>query len=153
MDIKKIVKKLIGIIIFLAIVFVPACLILLFIPDNQFSFDAFVLYFGIVIFSIFGYIVVSVRAMSKELHEAVESMKMQNAAIAYKLTNGDKKGKKNNDSDDMEEDKKEKVDISKVNLNPETPLVPDKNKNNKNNKNNKPNNMTKKIDDNFDDFK
>ena len=145
MDIKKIGKKILGIIIFLAIVFVPMCLILLFTPDDQFMFDSFVIYFAIVLFSIFGYIIISIRSMSKELHEAVESMKMQNAAIAYKLTNGDKKGKKNKDVDDDEEEKKEKVDIRKVNLNPEVPLVPDKDK--------KKNNKTKKIDDNYDDFR
>ena len=145
MDIKKIGKKILGIIIFLAIVFVPMCLILLFIPDEMKAYNAFFTYLGIVIFSVFGYIVISIRSMSKELHEAVESMKMQNAAIAYKLTNGDKKGKKNKDIDDEEEEKKEKIDIRKVNLNPEVPLVPDKDK--------KKNNKTKKIDDNYDDFR
>ncbi len=142
MNINKIFKMFIGVIIFLVAITIPAILILLYIPDEIKASNTFFIYLGLVIFSAFGYIIVSIRSMSKELHEAVESMKMQNAAIAYKLTGEDKKGKKKDDKDE-----KEKIDISKVNLNPEEPLVPTKNNKGKDKK------KTKKIDDNYDDFK
>lgn len=145
------IKKIIGIIVFLAIVFVPLFLILLFV-DELHAFNATVIYIGVVIFTIWGYMIISMRNMTREVHDAVESMKMQNAAIAYKLTmaekisefetksDKDKKGKGKNDKSDKDEDK---VDIMKINLNPEEPLFPTKKKGNK----------SKKIDDNYDDFK
>ena len=144
MNVNKIFKKIIGVVIFLAAITVPAILILLYIPDEIKASNTFFIYIAFVIFSVLGYIVISIRNMSKELQDAVESMKMQNAAIAYKLTGEDKKGKKKDEKEDKEE--KEKIDISKVNLNPEEPLVPTKNKGKNKAK-------TKKIDDNYDDFK
>ncbi len=142
----SILKKALGVIVFLALIFTPAILILLFVFDDIKSYSMLVFYFVIVVFSIWGYLVVSMRNLSKEFKDAVESMKKQNAAIAYKLTKEiDASDMKKSDKDKKSEDE-EKIDVMKVNLNPADPLIPPKTKGKKNNKN-------KKIDDNYDDFR
>lgn len=142
-------KKILFIVLFIVLTAIAPAIILLFFVDALHQFSVYVIWFVIVIFGIWGYIIITMRGMSKELHDAVESMKMQNAAIAFKLTNDvynpekDKNDKKNKNKKDTEKvEAEEKIDIMKVNLNPEEPLVPTKAKS-----------KTKKVDDNYDDFK
>lgn len=137
---KNIFKKFIGIVVFEVLVFIPLLLVIWF-SDELNAWNNFLIVFAVITVAIWGYIIIVVRDMAKSFGDAVESMKKQNAAIAYKLTGENKKSKK---SEEPEE--KEKIDISKVNLNPEEPLDPNKNKGKNKAK-------TKKIDDNYDDFK
>lgn len=110
-------KKLLFTAIFVvAVIFVPG-LILLLTVDATNDFSVYLLVYGIILFAIFGYIIVSIHSLSKEMKDALEEMKKQNAAIAYKLTTGV--------AAEAEEPKEEqpKIDTSNVNLNPADPLT------------------------------
>lgn len=142
---KNILKKIVAIIVIEAIVFVPLLMVIWFSNELDAFMNLFIV-FAIITVAIWGYIIVVVRDMSKSFNDAVESMKKQNAAIAYRLTKEiDASDMKKSDKDKKSEDE-EKIDVMKVNLNPADPLIPSKNKGKKNNKN-------KKIDDNYDDFR
>lgn len=142
---KNILKKIVAIIVIEVIVFVPLLMVIWFSNEID-AFMNFIIVFAIITVAIWGYIVVVVRDMSKSFNDAVESMKKQNAAIAYRLTKElDASDMKKSDKDKKSEDE-EKNDVMKVNLNPADPLIPPKSKGKKNNKN-------KKIDDNYDDFR
>ena len=83
-----ILKKLIFVVAFVfATLVLPAFLLLMFIDASQ-NFGVFVLTFGVIIFAILGYIIASIRTLQKKFDETMEEVKMQNAAIAYKLTSG-----------------------------------------------------------------
>lgn len=109
-------KKLLFTAIFvLAVIFVPGIILLLTVDATN-DFSVYLLVYGIILFAIFGYIIVSIHSLSKEMKDALEEMKKQNAAIAYKLT-----------TDSVVEEKepkeeKPKIDTSNVNLNPADPL-------------------------------
>ena len=132
------VRKLLFTAIFVAAVILIPGVILLLTVDAMQDFSVYVVVYGIILFAIFGYIIVSIHSISKEIHDALEEMKMQNAAIAYKLTTGEKA---------VEEDNKvtsEKpiqpvveTPNQKTNLNPADPLTID----------------GKVVSDNFGDFK
>jgi cytoskeletal protein RodZ len=141
---KKIITTLI---LTAAIILIPAGILVSTVnADNDFSLYILVYFF--IIIALCGYIVVSVHSSSKEIRDALDEMKMQNAAIAYKLTNSNvndeeteevfkkKSSKKQKDKKETVE-KEEKVDTSNVNLNPADPLMID----------------GKVVSDNFDDFK
>ncbi len=84
----SILKKVIFVVAFILLTLVlPAIVLLLFI-DSSTSFSVYVITYGVIIFGILGYIVSSVRNMEKKLEEAMDEIKMQNAAIAYKISNG-----------------------------------------------------------------
>ena len=111
-------KKALFVVIFVVAVLIVPSIILLLTVDASTGFGVYVIVFGIILFSIFGYIVASLRSLSKEVKDAVEEMKMQNAAIAYKLTNSPAP------SAQVEKNNVEEVkDTSNVNLNPAEPLT------------------------------
>lgn len=81
-----ILKKIIFVIGFiLATLVLPAVILLLFVDAAQ-GFSVYVITFGVIIFGVLGYIVSSVRDMEKKVETTMEEIKMQNAAIAYKLS-------------------------------------------------------------------
>ena len=82
-----ILKKIIFVIGFiLATLVLPTVGLLLFVDAAQ-GFSVYVITFGVIIFGVLGYIVSSVREMEKKVETTMEEIKMQNAAIAYKLSN------------------------------------------------------------------
>ena len=126
MSIKK--KILLTIAFVVVTLIVPAVLLLLFV-DALTSFAAYVVTFGVILFAILGFIVISSIDVQTTLKKTVEELKMQNAAIAYKLSN-------NTDivPVDVNTDTNEKTEVStasndtpkdtsKINLNPADPLV------------------------------
>ena len=82
-----ILKKIIFVVGFiLATLILPAFVLLLFVDASQ-NFAVYVIAFGVIIFGILGYIVSCVREMEKKIEKTMDEIKMQNAAIAYKLSN------------------------------------------------------------------
>ena len=79
-------KKILFVALFIICALILPAVILIGFVDSVNYFSVYVITYGVILFGIFGYIIVSVRSMSKELHDAVEEMKKQNAAIAYKLS-------------------------------------------------------------------
>ncbi len=119
---KPMLKKLLFTAIFLICTLIIPLIVMFIFVDSDSGFIVYVMTFGIIIFSTLGYIVASVHQSSKEIHDAVEEMKLQNAAIAYKLTQV-----KNDDSAIITEPVKdvESTEVEppkKVNLNPADPL-------------------------------
>ena len=81
-----ILKKIIFVIGFiLATLVLPAVILLLFVDAAQ-GFSVYVITFGVIIFGVLGYIVSSIRDMEKKVETTMKEIKMQNAAIAYKLS-------------------------------------------------------------------
>lgn len=123
--------------------FLPAFVLLLFVDAAE-NFALYVIVYGVIIFGILGYIVASMRNMNKKLEETMEDIKMQNAAIAYRLTNTDS-GIVNNAPVQQTEPIKaepEVVNTANIPLNPAEPLImPEKKE------------SVKAADDGFDDFK
>lgn len=136
-------KKTIFVLLFvLATLVLPGVLLLIFVDASQ-NFSAFVIVFAAVIFAVLGYICISVQGMEKKLDKALSELKMQNAAIAYKISNSDFEmvGVREKSSDISGENVP--ADTSGVPLNPADPLVmPDE----------KIKGSQKKSDDGFDDF-
>ncbi len=132
-------KKLLLVAAFVVVtLFLPAVVLLLMF-DAADHFGTFVLTFVGILFAILGYLVVSMMSLSKELKDAVEEMKKQNAAIAYKLLGYSEGADADTDEKIAEEKEKKdepKIDTSSVNLNPAEPLPTD----------------IKKSSDDFDDF-
>ena len=122
MSIKK--KILLTIAFVVVTLIVPAVLLLLFV-DALTSFAAYVITFGIILFAILGFIVISLVDIQSTLKSTVEELKMQNAAIAYKLTNtAVEMPVEAVESVTEKTDATQPVtDTSKVNLNPADPLV------------------------------
>ena len=82
-----ILKKIIFVVGFiLATLILPAFVLLLFVDASP-NFAVYVIAFGVIIFGILGYIVSCVREMEKKIEKTMDEIKMQNAAIAYKLSN------------------------------------------------------------------
>lgn len=141
----SILKKLIFVIAFVLLTLVLPCVLLLLFVDSANGFSVYVITYGVIIFAVLGYVVASVRNMEKKLEETMEEIKMQNAAIAYKLTNVDNEIASTPAPQQpiVQEIKEEPVvDTSNVPLNPAEPLVMPTEK------------KTRKVaDDGFDDFK
>lgn len=141
-----ILKKIVFVIGFiLATLILPAVVLLFFVDASQ-NFSVYVIAFGVIIFAILGYIVSCVREMEKKIESTMDEIKMQNAAIAYKLSN--KVDELNVVSHQsvatpvVESVNEPVVDTASIPLNPAEPLVmPTVNK------------TTKASDDGFDDFK
>lgn len=138
----SIMKKIFFVIAFVLITLVlPAFLLLMFVDSSQ-NFSAYVIVFAVVIFVVFGYIVASVRNMEKKLEDTMEEIKMQNAAIAYKLSNSDFELANAPKQDVTPVAEESVVNTANIPLNPAEPLVmPSENK------------AEKTVDDGFDDFK
>ncbi len=118
-------KKILFVALFIICALILPAVILIGFVDSVNYFSVYVITYGVILFGIFGYIIVSVKSMSKELHDAVEEMKKQNAAIAYKLSSANFEVE-----DDLEpvvtEAKAEPeadVPAKKVNLNPADDFV------------------------------
>lgn len=139
-------RKILFVIAFVLLtLFLPIILLLLFVDSNE-SFSIYVVVYGVIIFSVLGYVVAIVRNMEKKLEETMDEIKMQNAAIAYRLTNTDNE-LVNTPVQQAVQTKVEKEPVNTVNtanipLNPSEPLViPEKKE------------TVKVADDGFDDFK
>ncbi len=118
------VKKLIWTAVFTAaIILIPGIILLLTVDATQ-DFSVYVVVYGVIFFAIFGYIIVSVTSLSKEIRNALEEMKMQNAAIAYKLTSTNDRVEADAEEIVPEEPVSEKPK-QKTNLNPADPLTID----------------------------
>ncbi len=141
----SILKKIIFVIAFVLLTLVLPCVLLLLFVDSSSSFSIYVITYGVIIFAVLGYVVASVRGMEKKLEETMEEIKMQNAAIAYKLTNVDNElSVAPAPQQPIVQEVKEEpvVDTSNIPLNPAEPLVMPTEK------------ITRKVaDDGFDDFK
>ncbi len=82
-----VLKKLVFVIGFvLATLILPAVVLLLLVDASQ-NFAVYVISFGVIIFGILGYIVSCVRNVEKKIETTMDEIKMQNAAIAYKISN------------------------------------------------------------------
>ncbi len=141
-----ILKKIIFVVGFiLATLILPAVVLLLFVDAAQ-SFSVYVIAFGVIIFAILGYIVSCVREMEKKLESTMDEIKMQNAAIAYKISNNmdemNVTAHQSVTTQVAEPVQAPVVDSTNIPLNPAEPLVmPNVNK------------APKATDDGFDDFK
>ena len=141
----SILKKSIFVIAFVLLTLVLPCVLLLLFVDAANGFSVYVVAYGVIIFAILGYVIASVRGMEKKLEETMEEIKMQNAAIAYKLTNVDSEisvapAPQQTIAQKVKEEPV--VDARNIPLNPAEPLVmPTENK------------PEKVADDGFDDFK
>ena len=104
----------------LATLIVPMFILLIFV-DASMNISAYFIVYGLIIFSILGYVIVSVRNMEKKLEDTLEEIKMQNAAIAHKLTNYDV-GQQSYDAKAVTDGASIKSTAS-IPLNPAEPLV------------------------------
>lgn len=159
----SILKKIIFVVVFVILtLFVPAVILLLFVDATE-QFAGYVLTYIGIIFAVFGYIIASMRSMSKELSDAVEEMKKQNAAIAYKLlgyadeeikdiseTVKEVEKSKASKKADYTKNETENADTSTINLNPAEPLEFNKKSDDVIEDNKSDNSQS---DDGFDDFK
>lgn len=134
----SVLKKIVFVIAFVLVALVLPAILLLTFVDTTSSFSTYLIVFGIILFSIFGYVVASVRSMEKKLEDALEEIKMQNAAIAYKISNSDI------DVEQVKQVVKPEVKKESINipLNPAEPLIMPAVKQSE-----------KIVDDGFDDFK
>lgn len=128
-------KKALSVAVFVAVALIVPTIILLIFFDASTQFSVYAIVYAIIIFGVFGYVVVSVKQMQNELSDALEEIKKQNAAIAHKLSGGQPV--------DLVADVENAVSYAKVNLNPEEPLVISKSAKSE----------EKTADDGFDDFK
>ncbi len=117
---KPILKKILLTVAFVLCTLVVPILLLLLFVDADSGFAVFVITFGVILFAILGYIFVSVHESNKIVRDAVEEMKMQNAAIAYKLTHFEDVVPAVAEQPAETEAEQEKP--KKVNLNPADPL-------------------------------
>lgn len=138
-------KRLLFVIAFVLLtLFLPSIILLMFF-DASTSFSVYVIVYGIVIFGIWGYVISSIRNVEKKIDETMNEIKMQNAAIAYKLTNADNQVVPATVQEPKIDAvvKENAINTNNIPLNPPDPLVmPEENKV-----------ATKTVDDGFDDFK
>lgn len=140
-------KRIIFVIGFILVTLVLPAFVLLLLVDSATNFSVYVITYGVIIFGILGYIVSSIRDVHKKIDTTMDEIKMQNAAIAYKLSNnGEELSRAPYKS--VEAQKTEPVaqstatDTANIPLNPAEPLVMPAAK------------KVKKVsDDGFDDFK
>lgn len=138
----SLLKKIIFVVAFVLVTLVLPGLLLLLLVDASQSFSFYVIAYGVIIFAILGYIVASVRNMEKKIEETMDEIKMQNAAIAYKLTNGGAEFNNPAVQPTAPVVETPAADTSNIPLNPAEPLVMPEVKVN-----------AKASDDGFDDFK
>lgn len=119
----QVLKKILFVAAFVLCTLVLPAIILLLFVDSTSGFAVYVITFAVILFAILGYIVMSIHTTSKEINKAVEDMKLQNAAIAYKLTGGlSEKQIEETPVEVQEEQKEVQEKPKKVNLNPDDPL-------------------------------
>lgn len=129
------VRKIIFVVLFVLLTLILPMIILLIFFDATTQFSAYVVVYGLIIFGVLGYVVSCVKNMEGELNKALEEIKMQNAAIAHKISGGE--------TANLTANIEKVVSAAKVSLNPEEPLVVRKSVKEE----------LKKSDDGFDDFK
>ena len=119
----QILKKILFVVAFVLCTLVLPTIILLLFVDSSNGFAVYVITFGVIIFAILGYIVMSIHTTSKEINKAVEDMKLQKAAIAYKLTGASAEKQIEAVATPVQEVAEEVQEKpKKVNLNPDDPL-------------------------------
>lgn len=104
---------------------IPLVLLLLFVSSENISI--YVLVFGIIFFASIGFIMALIISVKKDLLATIEELKVQNAAIAYRLSKVSKEeveAMKQVDIPEVQQPSAVGKDSQKVNLNPETPLEP-----------------------------
>ncbi len=118
-------KKILFVALFIICALILPAVILIGFVDSVNYFSVYVIAYGIILFGIFGYIIVSVRSMSKELHDAVDEMKKQNAAIAYKLSSANFEVEDDVEPDSVDDTAEPEAELpaKKVNLNPADDFV------------------------------
>ncbi len=73
--------------IFTGITFVaPILVLLVFVSVNDYIGSVYVIVFGTLLFASFGFLFAMILKSKQELSEQLEELKIQNAAIAYKLS-------------------------------------------------------------------
>ncbi len=111
-------KIILTVVIFvLAALIIPLVLLLLLVSAENVS--VYVLVFGIIFFASIGLVLALLLSIRKEFFAAMEELKVQNAAIAYRLSkNGKDAGAEPVNTESA--DSMNKAYSSSVNLNPET---------------------------------
>ncbi len=123
-------KRIIFTAVFVVVALVIPLLLLIAFVDSSAHFSVYVLVFGVIIFGSFGFILANIVSIRKNVETAMEELKIQNAAIAFKLTSVFKDNpealdellKQVNTPAPAEEPKTRDV-TSKVSLNPADPLI------------------------------
>lgn len=140
-------KRIIFVIGFILVTLVLPAFVLLLLVDSATNFGVYVIAYGVIIFGILGYMVSLIRDVHKKIDTTMDEIKMQNAAIAYKLSNNGEELSRA-PYQPVEAQKTEPVsqstatDTANIPLNPAEPLVMPAAKK-----------VTKVSDDGFDDFK
>ena len=123
-------KRIIFAAVFVVVALVIPLLLLIAFVDSSAHFSVYVLVFGIIIFASFGFILANIVSIRKNVETAMEELKIQNAAIAFKLTSVFKDNPealdellKQVNNPAAAEDAAPQVDTSKVSLNPADPLI------------------------------
>ena len=114
-------KKALFVAGFVVATLVLPMIVLLIFVDASMNISAYFIVYGLIIFSILGYVIVSVRNMEKKLEDTLDEIKMQNAAIAHKLTNFDGVQQSNNAK--VVTDGATIKSTANIPLNPAEPLV------------------------------
>lgn len=125
-------KRLIFTLVFVvAALVVPFCILMAFV-DSASHFAVYVVVFGIIIFATLGYVLACAVSTRKNVETALEELKIQNAAIAFKLTSVFKENPEaldellrqaNAQPEEKPAEEAAPVDTSKISLNPADPLV------------------------------
>ncbi len=141
-----ILKKILFVVGFILVTLILPAVVLLLFVDASANFSVYVIAFGVIIFAILGYIVSSIREIEKKIESTMEEIKMQNAAIAYKISNNidefnvtAPQGVASQVAEPVQESASA---VENIPLNPAEPLVMPK-----------VNKVPKAADDGFDDFK
>jgi hypothetical protein len=137
-------KKILFVVGFILVTLILPAFVLLLFVDAASNFAVYVVTFGVIIFAVLGYLVASVRSMEKKFEETMEEIKMQNAAIAYKITNPELESNAIHSQQPVEPvvNNEPVASVNNIPLNPAEPLVMPQVKKNPN-----------IVDDGFDDFK
>ena len=101
---------------------VPGIVLLLFVDALNY-FAVYVVAFAIILFSILGFIVISLIDIQSTLNKTVDDLKMQNAAIAYKLSNSQTDITSDVAATSENDLNMNSSPTTKINLNPADPLV------------------------------
>ena len=122
-------KRIIFTAVFVVVALVIPLLLLIAFVDSSAHFSVYVLVFGIIIFASFGFILANIVSIRKNVETAMEELKIQNAAIAFKLTSVFKDNPEALDellkqvNNPAAEAAAPQADTTKVSLNPADPLI------------------------------
>ncbi len=122
-------KRIIFTAVFVVAALIIPLLLLIAFVDSTAHFSVYVLVFGIIIFASFGFILANIISVRKNVEEAMEELKIQNAAIAFKLTSVFKDNPEALDelmkqvNSTAPDAPASQEDSAKVSLNPAEPLI------------------------------